>query len=101
MRRQIGETGAMRKKPPRTVEDVAGPWQEPEFDSGLIHRCRDNWRVPVTDLSNAVLATFLRQGIALAIVAPEAERRITANIHDDSELYDDELASALKETDRD
>lgn len=85
----------MRSESPQTAEDVEGPWQEPEFDSGLIQRCRENWRVPVTDLSNAVLATFLRQSLALKLVVPEAKRRIEADIHDDSELYDDELEKAL------
>ena len=80
-----------RKGPPQTVEDVLGPWQDPHFESGLIQRCRRYWSVPVTGLPNEALATYLRQRIAVALIAPEARRRVEAGFHDDSELYEDEL----------
>ena len=81
----------------RSVADVEGPWIEPDFDSGLIQRCRKNWSVPVGKLSNNALSTFLRQKFALQIVIPEGQRRLQANFVDDTELYDDELASAVQE----
>ena len=87
----------MRKGPPRTVEDVLGPWQDTAGpDTGLVQRCRKYWSVPVNDLPNQALATYLRQDIAVSLIAPEARRRVDANFHDDSELYDEELANALK-----
>jgi len=85
---------------PRSVEDIEGPWQEPAFDSSLIQRCRENWRVPVASLSDQMLATFLRQKIAIQLVLPEAERRVELGTHDDSEIYDDELRDAVKQFER-
>jgi len=79
----------------RSAADVEGPWVDPDLDSGLILRCKRNWDVPIAKLSNEVLATFLRQQIALALVIPEAQKRIEAGFHDDSEMYDGELADAL------
>jgi len=81
----------------RSVADVEGPWVEPEFDSSLIQRCRSNWSVPVGELSNYALSTFLRQRLALGIVIPEGQRRLETRFVDDTELYDDELASAVQE----
>ena len=81
---------------PLTVEDVLGPWKECDFDSGLIKRCHRYWSVPVSELLNEALTTFLRQKIAVKLIAPEARRRIAEDFHDDTELYDEELANALK-----
>ena len=80
-----------------SVADVQGCWVEPDFDSSLIQRCRKNWSVPVTEISNYVLATFIRQRIALSLVVPEARRRISAGFTDDTELYDEELSVAVSE----
>jgi len=79
----------------RSVADIAGPWVDPEFDSSLIQRCRTNWAVPVGEISNYALSTFIRQGIALALLIPEAKRRLVAGFTDGTELYDEELANAL------
>lgn len=81
----------------RSVADVEGPWVEPNFTSSLIERCRSNWSGPVDAISNFVLATFIRQRFALALVLPEADRRIISRFTDDSELYDEELAYAVAE----
>jgi hypothetical protein len=81
----------------RSAADVEGPWVEPGLESGLILRCKRDWRVPIPELTNEILATFLRQRIALALVVPEARRRLAAGLDDDSELYDGELASALNQ----
>ena len=51
--------------------------------------------MPVSELSNYVLATFIRQRIALPLVLPEARRRLDARFMDDTELYDEELADAV------
>jgi hypothetical protein len=81
---------------PRTFEDVEGPWVEPARESGLIRRCRDYWTIPVNQMPNAALAMLLRQRIALPLIVPEARRRLSAPFADDSELYEGELADALK-----
>jgi hypothetical protein len=81
----------------RSVADIEGSWVEPSFDSSLIQRCRKNWSIPVVELSNYVLSTFLRQKLALEIVIPEGQRRLQANFVDDTELYDDELANAVQD----
>ena len=69
----------------RTVADIVGPWVEPDFNSNLIERCRDNWYVPVGQISNYVLATFIRQQLALNLVLPEAQRRIASGFEDETE----------------
>ena len=79
----------------RSVGDIEGPWREPEFDSSLIQRCRENVTVPIGQVTNHVLATFIRQRIGLSIGVPEAECRIEARYDDGSEMYHGELASAL------
>jgi hypothetical protein len=84
------------KEPPRTVEDVVGPWTDPDFQSSLIERCRHNWCVQVAQLSNEALATFLRQRIAIGLIAAEAVRRLAAGTDDGSEMYEGELAEALR-----
>ncbi|WP_028104306.1 hypothetical protein [Pseudoduganella violaceinigra] len=81
----------------RCVADIAGPWLQPDFESGLIARCRENWSIPVGQISNYVLATFIRQEIAWVITIPEARRRIAAGFFDDSESYDNELFIAVSE----
>ncbi|GAA0662491.1 hypothetical protein [Rheinheimera tangshanensis] len=81
----------------KSVADVEGPWVEPELNSGLIQRCRDNWSKPVSQVTNHVLATFIRQKLALAIVVPEAENRLKRGFVDDTELYDEELEVAINE----
>jgi hypothetical protein len=70
---------------------------DPGFESSLIERCRDNWSVPVSEVSNYVLATFIRQRLALSLVVPEAKRRIAVGFVDDTELYDEELSVAVAE----
>jgi len=81
----------------RCIADVVGPWAEPDFESSLIARCRDNWLVPLGQMSNYALAMFIRQGFAWEITLPEARRRIAIGFIDDTELYDDELFVAVSE----
>ena len=54
----------------------------------------------LASLSDQMLATFLRQKIAIQLVLPEAERRVELGTHDDSEIYDDELRDAVKQFER-
>ena len=81
---------------PRSVEDVEGAWVEPAFESGLISRCKQFWSVPVDRLPDHVLATDLRQRIGLTVVLPETRRRVERGVSDDSELYEGELAEAVR-----
>lgn len=81
----------------RTIADIEGPWIEQSFDSSLIQRCRANWCIPVTELSNYALATFIRQGFGLQICIPEANKRIASSYSDDTEMYDEELECVVKE----
>lgn len=81
----------------KSVADIEGPWVEPELNSGLIQRCRNNWSVPISQVTNHVLATFIRQKIALSIAIPEAKSRLERGYIDDSELYDEELEVAVNE----
>jgi len=79
----------------RSIADFLGPWSEPNFDSGLVDRCRQNWNVPISELSDEALATFLRQKIALQILVPEAKRRIETGASDGTEIYEGELREAI------
>src|SRR5437016_1255004 len=65
-----------------TVAGVEGPWVDSNFESGLIERCRRGWNTPVGKLTNELLATYLRQRIALKLVVPEARKRIAAQYVD-------------------
>lgn len=80
-----------------SVADVEGAWVEPNINSGLIERCRAYWSTPVTELPNGILAMFIRQKFGLPVIIPEARLRIQQGIHDESELYEDELSHALNE----
>jgi hypothetical protein len=79
-----------------SVADIEGPWVEPNFDSGLIKRCKDHWAVPLQELLDLMVATFLTQEIAAKPMAEEAQRRLDSGIVDDTELYDGQLAESLK-----
>ena len=79
-----------------SVADVAGPWVDTDFESELIERCKRYWNVPVNELPNEVLATYLRQRITLQLMIPEARKRLERGMNDDSEMYDGELSEALR-----
>ncbi len=86
----------MEKQPEqRSAADIVGPWQDPNFEAGLIQRCRSHWGVPICQLPDVIVATFLRQELALTFVIREARRRIEAGLCDDTELYDGQHAEAL------
>jgi hypothetical protein len=86
----------MRRQQRATVADVEGPWVDPNFESGLIERCKRGWNTPIGELTNELLATYLRQKIALRLVVPEARERIAQGSIDGTELYDEVLANALR-----
>ena len=82
----------------RSVADIEGPWVEQSFDSSLIQRCKENWNIPVSMLTNYALATFVRQKFAPEICVIEAKRRIKIGFTDDTEMYDEELEYAVRES---
>jgi hypothetical protein len=79
-----------------SVADLLGPWIDPQFDSGLIHRCKKAWSKPLNKLTNEELATFLRQDIATVHILPLAKERISDCVMDDTEIYDGELKAAVE-----
>ncbi len=80
-----------------SVADIEGGWVDPNWDSGLINRLRRSWNTLINELSNEMLATFLRQDMALEAILEEAKKRLVAGFDDDSEMYDGELANAIRD----
>jgi hypothetical protein len=81
----------------QSVADIEGPWVETDWESGLVQRCRRSWNTPISELSNEMLATFLRQNLAVHVVFAEATKRLEMGYDDDSEIYDGELAAIVQE----
>jgi hypothetical protein len=79
----------------KSAREIEGPWVEPGVMTGLIERCKPAWDIPIDRLTDAQLATFLRQKIALPEVIQEAEMRMRESRYDDTELYDGELRANL------
>src|SRR6195256_4788305 len=59
-----------------SVADLLGPWADPDWDSGLIDRCRTAWGKPLRDLTNQEMATLLRQRVAVEHILPLARKRV-------------------------
>ena len=83
-----------------SLSDIEDPWVDPDFDSGLIQRCKRAWTKPLDELTNEELATLLRQNIAIEHILPIAERRLKDGIDDDTEIYDGELKAAVERVKR-
>jgi hypothetical protein len=79
-----------------SIADLLGPWVEPDWDSGLIERCRNAWSKPLRDLTNQELATLLRQRFAVEQLLSIASQRVLDGVDDDTEIYDGELESAIE-----
>lgn len=78
-----------------SVADILGPWVEPNWDSGLIARCREAWNKRLRDLSKEELATLLRQRYSVEHLLPIAKKRLEDG-NDDTEMFDGELQEAIK-----
>ncbi len=78
----------------KTVADVEGEWVDSDFKSGLIERCKRFWNVPITELPDEMVATYLRQEIATDLMIEEARRRLASGKSDDTEMYDGEMGIA-------
>jgi hypothetical protein len=81
----------------QTLADILGPWQDPNFDSGLIRCVRRAWIKPMQQLTNQELATCLGQRIGIEHLLPIAKQRAANRVDDGSELYDTELTDAVED----
>ncbi len=79
-----------------SVAQILGPWVEPDWDSGLIARCREAWNKPLRDLSREELATLSRQRLVVEQLLPLAKKRLEDGIDDDTEMFDGELQEAIE-----
>ena len=77
-----------------SVHTIIGPWQG-DAATGLMQRCRDNWEVSLSDLSDLMVATFLNQQIAEVEMRAEAEFRLMHKAPDDTEYFDGQFLEAL------
>lgn len=80
----------------KSIADIFGPWIHPDWDSGLVERCRLAWGKPLRDLSREELATLLRQRIAIEHLLPIAKQRLQDRTDDNTEMYAGELQSAVE-----
>ncbi|HEX3799651.1 MAG TPA: contact-dependent growth inhibition system immunity protein [Verrucomicrobiae bacterium] len=78
-----------------SLTDILGPWVEPDWDSGLIRRCKEAWNKPLRDLSREELATLLRQRFAVEHLLPIAIKKLEAQDDDSTEMFDGELSEAI------
>ena len=83
-----------------TLAQILGPWNDAEFDSGLVERCKKAWSKPLKSLTNLELATCLRQKIALEHIIPVAKERMKNRKDDDTEYYTGQLAEALADAEK-
>jgi hypothetical protein len=79
-----------------SIADILGPWIEPDWDSGLIARCKEAWNKPLKDLSREELATLLRQRFAVNELLPIARKKLQ-QANDNTEMFDGELAKAIED----
>ena len=79
-----------------SLAEILGPWVEPDWDSGLIARCRGAWNKPLRDLSREELATLLRQRFAVEELLPVAKKRLEHGIDDETEMFEGELKEAIE-----
>ena len=79
-----------------SLADILGPWVEPDWQSGLIERCRNAWNTPLPELTNQQLATLLRQRFAVEHLIPIAQHRVRIGFDDNTEWSEAELQTAIE-----
>lgn len=84
-----------------SLSGIIGSWVNPDFESGLIARCRDAWQKPIDSLTNEEIATLLRQKIAVEHLLPIAKKRVKDRTDDDTEMFVGELAAAISHAEGD
>ncbi|MHC4121486.1 MAG: contact-dependent growth inhibition system immunity protein [Planctomycetota bacterium] len=80
----------------RSLEEIEGVWDEPEFRSGLVLRCHAARKKPIDQLSDLELATLLNQDVGVRHILPEAIRRTESDKPDGTELFEGQLAQAIQ-----
>lgn len=80
----------------KSVSTIVGPWQG-DASTGIMQRCRDNWEMSLSELSDLMVATFLNQQIAVVEMLEEAESRMKRAERDDTEYFEGQLLEALTE----
>jgi len=83
-----------------SIADILGQWVNPDWDSGLIERCKKAWSKPLRELTNEELATLLRQRIAVEHILPIAKKRLEDGVDDDTEMYDGELKAVVEQNNK-
>lgn len=83
-----------------TLARILGPWQQPDFESGLIARCREAWDKPLESLSRLELVTCLQQDLAVDHIIPVAKKKLHEAVDDDSELFEGQLADAVTDAEK-
>lgn len=83
-----------------TLAQLLGPWQQPNFESGLIARCRNAWDKPLDSFSNLELVICLQQDLAVDHVIPVAKKRLQDAVDDDSEMFEGQLAEAVTDAEK-
>jgi len=78
-----------------SLANILGPWIDPNWDSGLVNRCKSAWNKPIQTLTNEELATLLRQRFAIEHLLPIAKGRLETSFDDDTEIYEGELRAAI------
>ena len=78
-----------------SVADILGPWADPDWESGLIDRCRKAWNKPLRDLQQCGIEHVLRQRVAVEYLLPIATKRVQHKVDDETEIYDGELEAAI------
>jgi hypothetical protein len=81
----------------KSAADLLGPWVDPNWESGLVLRCKAAWDKPLEELTNLELATFLDQTICPEHVLPIAQNRIERKIDDETEWYEGHLKASIEQ----
>lgn len=79
----------------KSLEEIEGVWDEPEFQSGLVLRCHAARKKSMDQLSDLELATLLNQEVGVEHILSEAIRRIVSGKSDDTEMFEGQLDEAI------
>ncbi|KZN39305.1 hypothetical protein N480_00320 [Pseudoalteromonas luteoviolacea S2607] len=78
----------------KSVRDIVGLLSG-DHSSGLVQRCKESWEIPIPELTDLMVATYINQNIARSEMIEEAEKRIEAGQDDDTLMYDEQLMEAV------
>ena len=85
----------MRYRANLKLSEIEGAW-EGECPTPLVERCKASWETPLAELSDRMVATYLRQKLGKQFMLIEAKRRLDEGTQDDTQLYDGELFEAYE-----